>query len=155
MSESDKIKHVEPISPDILTIESISGKSYRVSLAEPMAQIAGFAALRDPEMFATVKVVDYGWTVEWDCGLSMACERLVQMAKEQAGEAVPVAEFKSWMQRNGLSSTAAAEKLGLSRRSIDRYSSGARPIPKIVGLACRAIEQEYSISSIRRASADF
>lgn len=142
MSTPDKIKHVAAIAPDTLSITLASGKQYRVSLAEPMSRIAGFAALSDAAMFATARVVDEGWTVEWDCGLSMASERLYQMAKEQAGEAFPLAEFKAWMERNQMSLTTASSTLGLSRRAISQYSSGARPIPKVVGLACRAIEME-------------
>ncbi|MCR4299919.1 MAG: DUF2442 domain-containing protein [Gallionella sp.] len=142
MSTPDKIKHIAAIAPDTLNITLASGKQYRVSLAEPMSRIAGFASLADAAMFATAQVMDDGWTVEWDCGLSMASERLYQMAKEQAGEAYPLAEFKAWMERNQMSLTTASSTLGLSRRAVSQYSSGARPIPKVVGLACRAIELE-------------
>ena len=142
MSTPDKMKHVAAIAPDTLNITLASGKQYRVSLVEPMSRIAGFAPLSDTAMFSTAKVVDKGWTVEWDCGLSMASERLYQMAKEQAGEAFPLAEFKAWMERNQMSLTTASSTLGLSRRAVSQYSSGARPIPKVVGLACRAIELE-------------
>ncbi len=144
MSTPDKIKAVQAIPPDALTIDLVSGKTYRVSLAEPVARIAGFAALADPAMFATVRVEDGGWTLEWACGLSMASERLYRMGKEQAGEAFPVAEFKAWMHRNNMSLSSASAMLGLSRRAISQYSSGARPIPKIVGLACRAVDLEHA-----------
>src|ERR1035438_3721507 len=96
MSTPDRIKAIHPVAPDQLRIELCSGKVYTVSLANPMARIAGFSALSDVAMFNTAQVVDDGWTVEWDCGLSMASERLYQMAKEQAGEAVPIDEFKAW-----------------------------------------------------------
>ena len=72
----------------------------------------------------------------------MASERLYQMGKEQAGTAYPVADFKDWMQRNALSLTTASAALGLSRRSISQYSSGARPIPRVVGLACKGWEAD-------------
>lgn len=144
MSTPDKIKSVKTELPDTLIIELASGKVCRVSLAEPMQHIDGFALLTDPAMFNTAKMADWGWTVEWDCGLSMASERLYQMGKEQSGKAFPVAEFKAWMQRNSMSLTTASETLGLSRRAVSQYSSGARPIPKVVGLACRAIDLEHA-----------
>lgn len=143
MTTPDKMKNVTAQSPDTLVVELSSGKSYRVSLTEPMASIAGFAALRDPAMFATVQVVDWGWAVEWACGLSMASERLYQMGKEQAGEAYPVAEFRAWMQRNNMSLASLSAALGLSRRAVSQYSSGARPIPRVVGLALRGLDRTH------------
>jgi hypothetical protein len=143
MSTPDRIKTVQTIAPDTVRIEFCSGKIYSVSLAEPMARIQGFAELSDHTLFNAAAVVDDGWTVAWANGLSMSSERLYQMAKEQAGEAIPTAEFKDWMLRNHLSLTTAAEALALSRRMVSQYSSGARPIPKIVGLALKGFEAEH------------
>ena len=84
MATPDKMKSVMAQVPDTLLVELASGKSYRVSLAKPMAGVPGFNALHDPAMFATAKVADFGWTLEWACGLSMASERLYQMGKEQS-----------------------------------------------------------------------
>lgn len=142
MTKPDRIKTVTAILPDTLRIDFHSGKTYSVSLASPMARIAGFSALTDAAELNTATVVDDGWTVEWACGLSMASERLYQMAKEQAGEALPQDEFRDWMQRNHLSLTTAADALCLSRRVVSQYSSGSRPIPKIVGLAIKGFEAE-------------
>lgn len=142
MTTPDRIQTVATTAPDTLRIEFRSGKVYAVSLAAPIARIAGFAALRDIAEFNTAAVADDGWTVEWACGLSMASERLYQMAKEQAGEALPQDEFRAWMERNHLSLTTAADALSLSRRVVSQYSSGSRPIPKIVGLAIKGFEAE-------------
>lgn len=141
MATPDKIKSVQAQAPTTLQVELASGKSYSVSLTEPMKQINGFAALHDAAMFDTVHVVDHGWAIEWACGLSMASERLYQMGKEQSGDAFPVAEFKVWMLRNGMSLTTVSDALGLSRRAVSQYSSGARPIPKVVGLALRGLDR--------------
>ena len=141
MATPDKMKSVQAKTPATLQIELASGKSYCVSLAAPMTQMPGFGALHDPAMFATAQVADFGWTVEWACGLSMASERLYQMGKEQSGEAFPVAEFRAWMTRNGMSLTTLSDALGLSRRAVSQYSSGARPIPKVVGLALRGLDR--------------
>ena len=142
MTTPDRIQTVTTTAPDTLRIEFRSGKAYSVSLAAPMARIAGFAVLRDMAEFNTAAVTDDGWTVEWACGLSMASERLYQMAKEQAGEALPQDEFRDWMERNHLSLTTAADALSLSRRVVSQYSAGSRPIPKIVGLAIKGFEAE-------------
>ena len=142
MTTPDRIQTVAMTAPDTLRIEFRSGKAYSVSLATPMASIAGFAVLQDVAEFNTATVTDDGWTIEWACGLSMASDRLYQMAKEQAGEALSQDEFKDWMRRNHLSLTTAADALSLSRRVVSQYSAGSRPIPKIVGLALKGFEAE-------------
>lgn len=143
MATPDKIESVTALVPDTLEVRLASGKSYRVSLNEPMQGTPGFDALRDPAMFSTARMEDFGWTVEWACGLSMASERLYQMSKEQSGEAYPVAEFRAWMERNKMSLTTLSAALGLSRRAVSQYSSGARPIPKVVGLALRGLDKAH------------
>jgi hypothetical protein len=143
MATPDNIESVTAQAPDTLLITLTSGKSYRVSLAEPIAGVTGFDALRDPAMFETARMEDFGWTVEWACGSSMASERLYQMCKEQAGEAYPVAEFRAWMERNGMSLSTVSAALELSRRAVSQYSSGARPIPKVVGLALRGLDRAH------------
>ena len=55
MATPDKMKSVTVQAPDTLLIELTSGKSYRVSLAEPMAGVTGFDALRDPAMLTTAR----------------------------------------------------------------------------------------------------
>ena len=142
MRAPDRIHGIRAEAPDTLIVELASGKTYRVSLSAPIASLPVFAPLADPAMFATAHVEDHGWTVEWNCGVSMASERLYQMGKEQAGTAYPVADFRAWMQRNALSLSTASAALGLSRRSVSQYSSGARPSPRVVGLACKGWEAE-------------
>lgn len=50
------------------------------------------------------------------------------------------AEFRDWMQRSGLSIRTAAERLGLSKRTIIRYSKGQTPIPEVVARLCQLVE---------------
>ena len=49
------------------------------------------------------------------------------------------AQFTEWRGRMGLSKTAAAEALGISRNMPQRYETGAAPIPRYVALACAAV----------------
>ena len=46
-------------------------------------------------------------------------------------------EITEWMQRNGLTQTAAAEALGISRRMLLYYLTGEKPVPRTVALACQ------------------
>lgn len=47
--------------------------------------------------------------------------------------------FLAWRQRLGLTQTAAAKALGLSRSALINYEHGVRPVPKPVALACAAV----------------
>ena len=51
-------------------------------------------------------------------------------------------ELKDWRIRLGLSQEAAAEALGLHRRTIQEYEAGNLPVPKVVGLACKQLEHQ-------------
>lgn len=50
------------------------------------------------------------------------------------------ATFLRWMQRHHLTYPAAAEKLGISRQTVQRYLAGTSPIPLTVGYTCAAID---------------
>jgi len=52
-----------------------------------------------------------------------------------------------WMHRHGLTQQAAADALGLSRRMLGYYLSGAKPLPRTVALACMGWEAQ-----LRRAA---
>lgn len=95
-----------------------------------------------PEEFATAKVADFGWTVEWGSGALLDSDRLIEIALEQAGMAENVS-FRRWQDANNLSLTDAAKAIGLTRRTVSQYRTGARPVPRIVGLACKGWEVEH------------
>lgn len=40
------------------------------------------------------------------------------------------------MDSNGLSLSDAAQAIGVTRRTISQYRSGARPVPRTIALAC-------------------
>jgi hypothetical protein len=58
------------------------------------------------------------------------------------GEPMPAEEFREWQAGHKLSLTGAAKVLGLSRRMVQYYATGAKPIPKTVRLACRGATLE-------------
>jgi hypothetical protein len=55
--------------------------------------------------------------------------------------------------RNGLSLTAAAEALGLSRRMVAYYRTGAKPIPRVAWLACIGWETQHRHHAASRKAA--
>ena len=65
----------------------------------------------------------------------MAADNLRNMGTEQAGGIGPE-RVLNWMARHGLTQAYAAEAIGVSRRMLNYYVSGSKPIPKTVWLAC-------------------
>jgi hypothetical protein len=98
-------------------------------------------ALRDADVFARATVGEGGQSVVWPEDVDIGAARLLELGLKQAGRG-DAAEFIRWRWRNGLSLTAAAEALGLSRRQIAYYASGEHEVPRYVQLACRGWEAE-------------
>ncbi len=135
-----KITYVEPIERTGLCFKLSNNKLLTVNL-ETLLTAPGYEVLHDAGLFKTVQVEEWGHGVEWpalDIGISV--ETLVRLEREQAGRAVPVQTFNDWMQRNHLSLAAAADALGITRRTVIYYHCGHKPIPLYIGLACEGWE---------------
>lgn len=156
MDEDEQPKEkVNPMKKQTARLESVApglgmnlsatysdGRVLHVDLSDLARRLQAFAALEVPAEFATVKVADFGWTLEWDCGASLDSDRVIELALEQAGMAENV-YFRRWQDANGLSLADAAKAIGLTRRTVSQYRTGARPVPRIVGLACKGWEVEH------------
>jgi len=127
------IKQVKPLADYRLRIHLSNGKTIEPCLADYIGA-AGYEGLQ--ETFERVQVDEWGHAALWPDDVGIPLETLYRLAKEQAGKAYPAADFNQWMRRNGLSANEAAKALGLSRRTIIYYHTGAKPIPPVVGLAC-------------------
>ena len=114
---------------------------WEVDLADWIEAVPMLAPLRDSDTFASVRLLDDGFTIEWiPDEIDLGGDQLWRMAGEQAGELMPTAAFRGWRRRHGLSLSEAAEILGLSRRLVAYYDSGERAVPKTIGLACEGWE---------------
>ena len=118
------------------------GRVLHVDLAEVAQRLQAFAPLEKSAEFATARVEDFGWTLEWDCGASLDSDRLIELALEQSGMTENV-YFRRWQDANNLSLTDAAKAIGLTRRTVSQYRTGARPVPRVVGLACKGWDVEH------------
>ena len=125
----------------MLTATYTDGRVLRVDMSDTARRLEAFANLEIPSEFATAKVSDFGWSVEWDFGASLDADRLLEMALEQSGMAENV-RFRHWQDANGLSLSEAAKAIGLSRRTVSQYRTGSRPVPRTVSLACKGWEAE-------------
>lgn len=127
---------VAAAAPRRLEVALSNGKRLTVDVSAWLG-LPGHERLADPAAFAGVTREEWGHGVEWpEIDQGIAVETLIRLAREQAGEAFPAAEFNAWLERNGLSLAQAAAALGLTRRTVIYYHMGHKPIPKHIGLAC-------------------
>ena len=93
-----------------------------------------------PELFGRVRVGEHGTDIVWSDEIDMAADTLWRLAQEQAGITMSPDAFKHWRERKAYTLDAAAHALGLSRRMVAYYEQGAKPIPRVVALATRALD---------------
>lgn len=143
MKNPPNIQAARVVEPGALELHWSTGESLRVNLADLPQRNAAFAPLADPDFFARMERDEWGHGLDWPGGLGLGADRLYELCREQAG--LPTAsEFEAWLQRNGLSLSSAAESLGMTRRMIAHYRTGSKPIPKVVGLACKGWEVQHA-----------
>lgn len=130
------IASVSAAAPNLLAIVWRNGKETRVNISEYF-DCPGYERLKYPSLFISAEVEEWGHGVEWIEGeIGIDADTLYRLGKEQAGVAFPVEQFNAWMDRNGLSLSAASKALGITRRTIVYYHGGHKPIPIYIKLAC-------------------
>jgi len=136
------IKHVHPLDNRHLGLIYGDGEKFVVDIGPVIQGHPTLARLKDPDVFRSVKVGDFGASVVWDDDddLELASDNLRARAIEQMGGFSH--EFIwNWMAKYELSLDDAAIALGLSRRMIAYYRSGQRSVPKTVALACMGFDE--------------
>lgn len=131
------IKAVKATSGTALRIRWAAGKSVELDLRDLLPKPA-FKSLRGGN-FRKVRLGEWGHSIEWPGGAGLGADELWRRTLQAQGCSDAVA-FLDWRMRHGLSLAAAAEALGLSRRMVAYYSSGAKPVPRTVLLACAGWE---------------
>jgi hypothetical protein len=130
-----------------LIVRWTNNQEMTVNLEEAVSRLKGLRPLRTQGVFARAAVGEDGYSVTWPGDIDMGADRLWEMALEQNGHA-DAAEFIRWRWKHGLSLTAAAEALGLSRRTVAYYVSGEQEVPRTVLLALKGWEQEERKSAL-------
>ena len=122
--------------PCALTLTFADGITLPVDLASTVKAYPALAALADTALFATARIDARGGYVVWiDDDLEMAADNLRNMAIEQSG-GIGNERLVNWMHKHSLTQERAAQAIGVSRRMLNYYLSGAKVIPKTVWLAC-------------------
>lgn len=132
---ANRIAAVRPLTGRRIELTYTGGRTVAVDLSGVIEHLEVFAPLESAREFKRAAVGDYGWSVEWPCGASLDSDRVLEMALEQAGQ-TPTLDFRRWQDSNALSLADAAAAIGMTRRTISQYRTGARPVPRVVALAC-------------------
>ena len=136
-----RLSLVQVMKDSVLRVTFTDNRIVSVDLKEIISNYTAFAPLAETEEFATVAVADWGWSLEWRCGATLDADRVLELYLEQADLIENVA-FRHWQDSHGLSLARAAEAIGLSRRTVSQFRTGARPVSKTVALACKGWELE-------------
>jgi hypothetical protein len=137
-AELPRIAKVKADLPSSLVISWRGGGKSQVDLAGWIA-IGGeiLAPLRDPALFATARVDEYGADVQWgdDDDLLIDGRHLRMLADEQ--RPFGPADIEAWQRAANLSNQEAADFLGIALSTFHAYRKGSS-IPTAVQIACRA-----------------
>lgn len=129
-------------APQALRLTFADGASFDLDLAPLIRQYRALMPLADAALFEKARLDARGGYLIWiDDDLEMAADNLRHLAVEQAG-GIGHERLLNWMCDNHLTQLRASEALGISRRMLNYYLSGAKPIPKTVWLACIGWESE-------------
>jgi len=128
--------------PLALRIRWDRGDESRVDVSGLIATFHVYEPLRrSRDLFRRVRVGEYGTDVVWSDEIDMSADTLWRLAQEQSGITMSPDAFRHWRERKAYTLDTAARALGVSRRMIAYYEQGARPIPRVVALATRALDQ--------------
>jgi len=129
---------VKALQPYKLEIAWDTGETLMVDVEKKLRGVPILEKILVPEIFAKAHISEWGGSIEW-FDTEFGDDNVYAWTREQMGE-MSHEMFDEWMVKNNLSLSGAAEALGISRRMIAYYHSGAKPIPKPVWLACRGFE---------------
>ena len=145
MSNADKTRTILKVKakpPSELALQWSDGTKAVLELGSVMKD-RRFRVLRDPNLFARIRVGEWGHSVVWPSDVELSAEALWLETLSATGHR-DTREFLEWRLRHGLSLSAAAEALGLSRRMVAYYSNGEKPVPRAILLACKGWEVSHA-----------
>ena len=132
-----RLELIEPLANYNMKLTFRNGAVYVVDFKLFFPECHGLAPLKNPDVFAKGVLDESGWFVEWlQQDIQIGADTLWMDAQAQNAPDENTRFFTSWRARYGLSLKQAAEAIGVTPRTISAYSTGARPIPKTVQLAC-------------------
>ncbi|KQZ80431.1 MULTISPECIES: DUF2442 domain-containing protein [unclassified Pseudomonas] len=131
-----RLSAVQALPDYRMALTFIDGQQLILDLSQDLQAFAGLQPLLG-SAFEQVVLGDDGWFVEWpEQDIQIGADTLYLDALAQNASDENTRIFIDWRARTGLSLNQAAEALGVSSRSISRYSSGREAVPRSLALAC-------------------
>ncbi|KAB0499868.1 DUF2442 domain-containing protein [Pseudomonas vancouverensis] len=132
-----RLSAVQALAGHCLSLTFIDGQQLSLDLSRDLQTYPGLKPLLDASVFASAELGDDGWSVEWpEPDIQIGADTLYRDALAQNAPDENTRIFMDWRARTGLPLNQAAEALGVSPRSISRYSSGREAVPRSLALAC-------------------
>lgn len=132
-----RLKSVQALEGRKLDLTFINGQRFVLDMNADIQNFPGLRPLRIEDAFMQAEMGDDGWTVEWvDLDIQIGADTLYLDAQAQVAKDENTRIFIGWRARTGLPLALAAEALGVSTRSITRYSNGREATPRTLALAC-------------------
>ncbi|VVN75202.1 helix-turn-helix domain-containing protein [Pseudomonas fluorescens] len=132
-----RLSAVQALPDYRLAMTFIDGQQLTLDLSHDLRTYPGLQPLLEARAFYGATLGDDGWSVEWleqDIQIGADTVYLDALAQNAVDENTRI--FIDWRARTGLKLKQAAEALGVSARSITRYSSGREAVPRSLALAC-------------------
>jgi len=141
MKKQFTLTAVQALPGHKLNLTYADGQVFCLSVLPLIRRSRVLSPLHDAALFNQASVGEFGGCVAFgdDDNLELAADNLRARAIEQGGGYSHEYLF-NWMSRHGLTQQAAADALGISRRMLGYYLSGAKPLPRVVALACEGWE---------------
>ena len=134
--------------PKTLHIRWDGGGESLVDVSGLIETFRAYVPLRQSaELFRQVRVGEYGTDIVWSDELDMPADTLWRLAQEQSGVTMTAEAFHHWRERKAYTLDDAAAALGISRRMVDYYDHGDKPIPRVVALATLALDSSSTTDS--------
>jgi Protein of unknown function (DUF2442) len=150
-----RLQAVQALGNNRLALTFIDGQQFMLDLSDDLLDYPGLHPLQDAKVFAQARLADEGWTVEWaEPDIQLGADTLYLDAQAQAATDENTRIFIGWRARTGLPLAQAAEALGVSTRSITRYSNGREATPRTLALACLGWDALQQQSAPQRMAAE-
>jgi DNA-binding XRE family transcriptional regulator len=132
-----RLRAVQAQPGSTLELTFINGQHFTLDMSEDLKTYPGLKPLTKAKAFMGAILGDGGWTVEWpELDIQIGADTLFLDALAQAAPDENTRLFIRWRLRHRMTLDQAAEALGVSARSISRYSSGREAVPRTLALAC-------------------
>jgi hypothetical protein len=135
---------VDVPGPHWVRVRYEDARTAEADLAGLTSRSPALGALRDPAAVAQVELVHDGAALRFggDPRVEIGADLILDLAERQ--RAMTGAEFAAWMRRHELSENAAADVLGLARRTVQGYKKSSA-LPTLVAVACRAFDADRAL----------